>query len=125
MPNAYFTTGVFTREELDEKRRACGKQSAIVLMGQELRSIRKAAGISRNEIAPRCGTSADILGRFEHGIGTISYATLAQLCKALKVSLVELLALCSGGSREDAERVVQLAETWKGKPLSLEDLIAR
>ena len=64
------------------------------LIGERIRSSRKAAGMTQHELAERVGLSAGSVSKYEHGkVEDASTKKLAEFAKALGVELAWLLGL--------------------------------
>jgi transcriptional regulator with XRE-family HTH domain len=59
-------------------------------MGRELRHFRTAAGLSRRELAGRCGIHANSILRYELG-ADVPMMTFVRLCVAMGASCGEIL----------------------------------
>lgn len=62
-------------------------------MGQRVRNLRRAAGLTQTELAKQVGISASFLGHIERGTRVLSVETLMALCKALDATPNELLGM--------------------------------
>ncbi|MGL4832068.1 MAG: helix-turn-helix domain-containing protein [Propionibacteriaceae bacterium] len=63
-----------------------------VLIGDELRSLRMAHGLSLRELSRQAVVSAGYISEIERGVKEPSSEFLAAICAALGVSLAEVLA---------------------------------
>jgi transcriptional regulator with XRE-family HTH domain len=61
-----------------------------VLIGDRIRAIREAKGLSQGDIEKRSGLRAPYVSRVEHGHTEPSVATLERFARALEVSLFQL-----------------------------------
>lgn len=61
------------------------KSEALHRLGEEVRNLRIAHGLSGGELARRCGLSRSMLSRIERGLVSPSIDTLHQLAQALEV----------------------------------------
>jgi transcriptional regulator with XRE-family HTH domain len=123
MSASHFQTGMFRVDQLEEKRSVAGKSETLFILGMRLRAARKQLGLERKDIAGRCGSNPDELGRFEHAIGDINFSTLKQLCAVLKVDMLQLLADCMDVQMATIISIVAISDSWKGKPLKVEDVL--
>ena len=62
------------------------------VLGRRIRDLRKERGWSQRELCARAELSARFLVQLEGGQGNVSLLRLADICRALDVSLVSLLA---------------------------------
>lgn len=60
-------------------------------MGMRIRQVRKAKGLSQNELAKKCGISMSFLGHIERGTRIMSMETFASICATLDAGADELL----------------------------------
>lgn len=60
-------------------------------MGMRIRQVRKAKGLSQNELAKKCGISMSFLGHIERGTRIMSMETFASICEALDTGADGLL----------------------------------
>ncbi|HVY62823.1 MAG TPA: helix-turn-helix transcriptional regulator [Planctomycetota bacterium] len=100
-------------------------------LGQRLRKLRAAAGLSQDDLAHLAGLSRISVGSIERGSSSLTIDTLDKLAAALDVSLAELLdfhrpdvaprldpvaahvlALMRRGSREDLRRFERIARAY-------------
>jgi transcriptional regulator with XRE-family HTH domain len=58
-------------------------------LGERLRALRTARGLSLAQLAKRCGCSTSFLSQLERGRSSISIPVLGTVCQALSVSLSE------------------------------------
>jgi len=123
MSDKHFQTGMFRVDELESKRCTAGKSETLFILGARLRAARKQLGYDRKDIAARCGTSPDELGRFEHALGDINFSTLKQLCELFKLNMLQLLSDCMDVPRETVQSIVNISDAWTGKPLKVEDVL--
>jgi XRE family transcriptional regulator, regulator of sulfur utilization len=61
------------------------------ILGEALRSERKAAGLSQEKLAEKSDLHPNYIGEVERGEKNISVDALVQIARALKVSLTKLL----------------------------------
>ncbi len=62
-------------------------------LGKKVRLIRKARGITQEELASQVGISASFLGHIERGTRVLSLDTLLALCHTLNVTPNDLLSV--------------------------------
>ncbi|MBE7481974.1 MAG: helix-turn-helix transcriptional regulator [Polyangiaceae bacterium] len=60
--------------------------------GQRVREFRRAAGLSQEELAERCGLHRTYIGGIERGERNVGVLNLLQLARALRVRPGELFA---------------------------------
>ncbi len=60
-------------------------------MGMRIRQVRKAKGMSQNELAKKCGISMSFLGHIERGTRIMSMETFVSICSVLDAGADELL----------------------------------
>lgn len=65
-----------------------GKEAASVDVGQRLRTLREARGVSMRSLARRSGLSANALSMIERGLTSPSVSTLTKLAQALEVPIM-------------------------------------
>jgi transcriptional regulator with XRE-family HTH domain len=63
-------------------------------LGRAIRQLRRAAGISQEGLAERCGLHRTYVGGIERGERNVSFRNLLKIAKALDVRPSELLRLC-------------------------------
>ncbi len=73
------------------KRAATDADAPWDLVGERMRTIRKAAGLTVRELARRIGVSASHVSQVERGIGALSVPALYAVATELGVSMHELL----------------------------------
>lgn len=66
-------------------------------MHSRIREIRKAKGLTLQEVADRIGTTAQTVGRLETGMRTLSIKWVNRIAEALDCDAAELLAIPEGG----------------------------
>ncbi|MDA8428101.1 MAG: helix-turn-helix transcriptional regulator [Geobacteraceae bacterium] len=66
-------------------------------IGDRIRTLRKAAGLSQEILAERAGRHPTFVGDIEMGRVNASLTTLAQIATGLGITLSELLELPKGG----------------------------
>ncbi|MCK6648930.1 MAG: helix-turn-helix domain-containing protein [Bacteroidia bacterium] len=60
-------------------------------IGEKIRYFRKLRGLSQEELAHELDISLTAYSKIERNITDINYSRLNQLCKILKITLIELL----------------------------------
>lgn len=60
-------------------------------IGQRIRQVRKAKGLSQGELAEKCGISMSFMGHIERGTRIMSLDTFVAVCDALGTKADELL----------------------------------
>jgi len=61
-----------------------------VRFGKRIKSLRKLAGLTQEELAERASISIDFLGLVERGLRGLSFETIEKLSVALNVDIFEL-----------------------------------
>lgn len=62
-----------------------------VVLGQNIRKVRKGRGLSQEKLALMCGVDRSYMGRIERGEVNITVLKLYDIAKVLNVNLVNLL----------------------------------
>ena len=75
--------------------------------GHHVHSLRRARGLTQEQLADRCGLSADTIRRLEHGDFSPSLDTLRKLCAGLEL---QLSTLFEGYELGEARRGAELAD---------------
>ncbi len=97
-----------------------GKEATSLDVGQRLKSLREARGISMRSLARSSGLSANALSMIERGRTSPSVSTLSKLANALEVPVTAFfrveperrkVVLCKSGERA---RMPFLRGTWEG-----------
>ena len=60
-------------------------------VGQQIRSYRKEAGLTQEQLAERSSLSYKYLGEVERGIVNVSLDSLMRIAKALKLKVADLV----------------------------------
>ncbi len=60
-------------------------------IGERLAALRRARGLTLQELAERCGLSASFLSQIERGVSAPSIVSLYRVCQALSVPLFQVL----------------------------------
>lgn len=63
----------------------------LVLLGQRIRELRKARGLSQEAFAAECGLDRTYIGGIERGERNVAVRNLAVIAKGLGLSMSELL----------------------------------
>jgi transcriptional regulator with XRE-family HTH domain len=61
-------------------------------LGEKIRYFRKLRGFSQEELAHELDISLTAYSKIERNITAINYSRLNQLCKILKITIIELLS---------------------------------
>ena len=61
-----------------------------IRFGRRLRKLRRNMDLTQEQLAERCGVSADFISQVERGINTPSFATIQKLAEILEVDPSEL-----------------------------------
>ena len=69
--------------------------------GQRVRKLRRAYGLTQEELAEKVDISASFMGHIERGSRIASLETLVSLCNVLKVSPTHLLRASLQGEMEE------------------------
>lgn len=64
----------------------------LILLGQRVRELRKAHGLSQESLAGKCGLDRTYIGGIERGERNVAVRNLAVIAKGLNVSMSELLS---------------------------------
>ncbi len=72
--------------------------SIRVFLGRRIREIRRAQGVSQEELAHRSGLDRSYVGCVERGERNVSIDNIAALAQALNVQVFELLTFPDVGS---------------------------
>jgi transcriptional regulator with XRE-family HTH domain len=76
-------------------------------LGEQIRHLRKARGLSQQEVALRAALSIGLVSQIERGLSSASVRVLARLADALDVGIAELFAATEASS--DEPRIVARA----------------
>lgn len=68
------------------------KPELLSLLGQQIRELRKAQGLSQEALATKCGLDRTYIGGIERGERNVAIRNLAVIAESLNVSLSELLS---------------------------------
>lgn len=78
--------------------------------GRHVRSLRRARGLTQEELAERCGLSPDTIRRLEHGSFSPSLDTLRKLCAGLDMLLSTLFEGYELGKRSAVRDLLDAIE---------------
>lgn len=95
---------------MSDGNNATGAPSGRVF-GRHVRSLRRARGLTQDELAQRCGLSADTIRRLEQGSFSPSLETLRKLCFGLDLFLSTLFEALELGTRNEARELADLLST--------------
>jgi transcriptional regulator with XRE-family HTH domain len=70
-----------------------GLMTELKLLGQRIRELRKARGLSQEELAERIESGAKYVSALERGQKNVPVAVLVRVARALRVELVDLFNL--------------------------------
>jgi transcriptional regulator with XRE-family HTH domain len=76
--------------------------------GWFVKRLRRARGLTQEQLADRCGLSSDTIRRLEHGAFSPSLDTLTKLCEGLSLSLSTLFSAFELAERDDAREITDL-----------------
>ena len=71
-----------------------------VALGAAVRIRRRTIGISQEALADQCGVSFQQIQKYENGATRVSFSRLAQIARALKRRVVDLMDVLDGPDRE-------------------------
>lgn len=71
---------------------AANDKEVLVAIGDAIRNVRKARGISQEELAYLCHIDRSHMGRIERGERNLAILNFVRICRALACSPSELLA---------------------------------
>lgn len=74
----------------DLKKAAADQHQTDVLVGERIRALRKARGLSLKEVSLQAGLSAGFLSQVERGLSSASVRALARLADALGVGISDV-----------------------------------
>jgi len=77
-------------KNLSEKELDNIKKSTPIKVGEAIKKLRLKEGITQTDLAERVGKDRQYLYKIESGKVTPNISTIAVLCKALNIELVEL-----------------------------------
>lgn len=80
------------------------REHLIEVLASNIHTLRRAQGVSQEELAARCGLHRTYVGSVERGERNVTLSTLAVLATVLGVSVPELLTpRRSDGKRDPAD----------------------
>ena len=94
----------------------------MVDLGQKLKELRTAKGLTQGQVAERIGVTASIISAYEKGIRQPSYESLIKLTSLYHVSSDYLLGI-SLSPRPDGQNMVSLDGLTPSKMQLVRDLI--
>lgn len=80
-----------------------GTPPASQAFGGRLRALRKARGLTLQEVAAECGLAVSTLSRVERGLMSPTYDKLVQLSQGLGVDMSELFGTAAASDRPQAQ----------------------
>jgi transcriptional regulator with XRE-family HTH domain len=80
-----------------------------VEIGQAIRSIRTAQGVSQEQLGEALGVTFQQVQKYEKGTNRLSVSSLIRLCKALNVSPVDVIGPQIGAPSESTALAGQVA----------------
>ena len=103
---------------------------ATVAFGHRLRVLRRARGLSQDALAVRAGLHRNYVGMLERGASGVTLETLAQLARAMGLSLPDLVDVKVEPAKPNPqeETLERLIRRLRGKPhrkLRLVEKLAR
>jgi transcriptional regulator with XRE-family HTH domain len=87
--------------------------------GRHVRSLRRARGLSQEQLAQRSGLSADTIRRLEHGSFSPSLETLRKLCFGLELRLSTLFEAYELGMPNESRELMDLLAARTPRELML------
>ena len=93
--------------------------------GKHIKSLRRARGMTQEDLAERSGLSADTIRRLEQGAFSPSLGTLAKLCTGLVLTLTTLFEAFDLGDRNDRQELVDLLATRSPREVVLATRVLR
>jgi transcriptional regulator with XRE-family HTH domain len=79
-----------------------------VEFGRYVKRLRRARGLTQEQLAERSGLSSDTIRRLEHGAFSPSLETLTKLCGGMSLRLSTLFTAFELSERDDAREIVDL-----------------
>jgi transcriptional regulator with XRE-family HTH domain len=93
--------------------------------GSHVRSLRRARGLTQEELAERSKLSPDTIRRLEAGSFSPSLQTLSKLCLGLDLMLSSLFESYELGERNESRELVDLLATRSARELVLATRVLR
>ncbi len=110
----------------DSNESAGAKLPAGRVFGRHVRSLRRARGLTQDQLASRSGLSADTVRRLEQGGFSPTLDTLRKLCAGLDLMLSTLFeSLELGGARNESRELADLLATRTPRELVLATRVLR
>lgn len=104
---------------------SCTGMSTPKQFGRHVRSLRRARGLTQEQVADRSGLSADTIRRLEHGTFSPSLETLRKLCEGLDLLLSTLFASFEAGERNERRELLDLLACRSERELDLATTVLR
>lgn len=83
-------------------------------VGDNLRRLRKNAGMTQRELGRRAGISQGLIGRYEKGYCAIGVANLARIAMVLGCDVGEIDGRCKRGGPVDADELLKyVMRNWR------------
>jgi transcriptional regulator with XRE-family HTH domain len=77
------------------------------LLGRRIRFLRKAKGLSQEQLGEKSGVNYKYIGELERGVKNPSFDVMIKIAKALEVTLPELVDIASENlSRKELEKQI-------------------
>lgn len=97
------------------------KTKAGELLGRRIRTLRKAKGLTQEQLGEASGVNYKFLGSLERGVENPSVATLEKIATALEVELMELFRYHHEEANPDKLKkiITDLIKDEKGERLQL------
>lgn len=93
--------------------------------GRHLRSLRRARGLTQDQLAERSGLSADTIRRLEHGSFSPTLDTLRKLCIGLDLLLSTLFESFELGVRDEHRELLDLIARRSPREIGLASRLLR
>jgi len=90
-------------------------------LGQHVRSLRRARGLTQENLASRAGLSVDAVRRMEAGLYSPSMRTLTKLCHGLGLSRSTFFLALEGGD----SRLAAIKDLLADQPPNVVELVTR
>jgi transcriptional regulator with XRE-family HTH domain len=98
-------------------------ESLAAVFGKRLRLLRKAHGLTQEQLGERANIDYKHIGAIERGVKTPSFEAIERLAKTLKVSYYEMFLSDQRLQKEDAEFEVLLKDIEKHGTPALKQFI--
>lgn len=86
----------------------CSDDGVPHRFGRHVRSLRRARGLTQDQLAERSGLSADTIRRLEYGSFSPSLETLRKLCLGFNLALSTLFESYEFGEGDEARELADL-----------------